>query len=77
MVGHQAPAPDLAPGFLRRVENQFAVKQVIALIEEHLLTPVTALGHVVGKSGNNQTGKTSHENRPFGDAGRISLGQGD
>ena len=69
-------APDLAPDSLRSVKNQFTVEQLITLVEKYLFAPVAALGHVVGKSGDNQTGKTIHENRLFGDAGRISLEQG-
>jgi len=52
MIGHQAPGPDLGACLLRRVGQQIEIELIVASLEESLLPPVAALGHMMRKAGN-------------------------
>ena len=60
MVGHQAIAPYLRPGPLRRIGQEVAVQGIVAILEKSLFPPVAALRHMIGETGYNQSGKPSH-----------------
>jgi hypothetical protein len=61
MVRHQAPTPDFTPRLRRRGAQLIEVEAVVAIGEKHLLTPVAALGDMMGKPWNDNAGETGHE----------------
>ncbi len=50
MVWHQAITPDLRPSAFGSFSEQIAIQFVIAIFEEGLRPAIAALGHVMGKS---------------------------
>ena len=56
MIGHQAPAPHLDTKLAATLAQKVAVKRVIVLGKEHRLAMIAALGHMMGKPGNDRSG---------------------
>jgi hypothetical protein len=60
VVGHEAIGPDLGSGPGHRFGQQLAIQDIIAILEEGLLAPVTALGDVVGQARQYEARKANH-----------------
>ncbi len=60
MVGHQAPGPDLTLRLGGGLKDQVFVSSVIVLLEENGFSAVPALGDVMRKSRDDDTGDASH-----------------
>ena len=60
MVGHQTIAPDLRARLFSRLAQQIFVERIVFIIEECWQATVASLGHMMGKDGDNNAGKTSH-----------------
>ena len=60
VIGHQAVAPYLHSPFAAPFGHEFHVSRIVSIIEERLLTAVTALGYVVRHSRNDQSRQPCH-----------------
>jgi hypothetical protein len=60
VVRHQAIAPDLGAGLVRRLCEKIAIEPIIAILEEGLLAAIPTLRHVIGVTGQDETRKAGH-----------------
>lgn len=61
MVGHQAPSPDLAAGLRQSNAQKITLGLIVGTTKETRFLPVSPLGDMVRKAGNDNAGETSHE----------------
>jgi hypothetical protein len=58
MIGHQAKGPDVRARCLRRLLEKITLESAVAIVEKGLRPPIAALGDMMGKTGEDETGKT-------------------
>ena len=60
MVGHQAIGPHRNARLAAARGEEIAVERIIAVLEEHLLTPIAALRDMMRQTGHDDAGKAGH-----------------
>jgi hypothetical protein len=61
MVRHKAIGPDTQPSLLAVLPQKAQICLSIFIVFEDICTTVPTLGHVMGKTGNNDSGNSAHE----------------
>ena len=60
MIGHQAVRPDRDTMLAALLTQQIAIEFVVGVGEKHVLAPISALGDMMGQTGNDETGDAGH-----------------
>jgi len=61
MIGHQAVGPDRDTMLAALLTQQIAIEFVVGIGEKHVLAPISALGDMMGQTGNDETSDAGHE----------------
>jgi len=77
VVGHQAIGPDFAAGTARSVGQEVAIQRIIGVFEERLLTAVAALGHVIGRAGDDDAREPGHASLQIRASARLAARRSD
>ena len=72
VIGQQAIGPDCCAGAPRRRGDQPAIEAIVVGLEKHGLTPITALGDMVGQVRHNNPRDPGHARASFSLFARCS-----
>jgi hypothetical protein len=60
VVRHEAVGPDRDAALAAGGRQQIPIERVVAILEEHALAPIAALGDVMRQTGHDDAGYASH-----------------